>query len=226
MVVQESFEISNEFEEGDWEILFHVHAEAFKNDELIRPLYPGGLGKANREANLARFRTGLFEGPIERLCAKVSYNGKPIAFVSSRVYRGKLGIIDDGDGKVAPSPPPVQLPQVDSKDRAWIEWYFNSGRELNRAMRELHIPLVYVQVLATHPDWQRHGAGTKLLEWIFEWMRKERTTRCALNTPKLTAETQFYQHRGFEAIDEHTYFDKKRFPERNKITQVVMVKDV
>ena len=54
------------------------------------------------------------------------------------------------------------------KDREWVEWIFNSLGERLRTVEEVQVPHVYVQVLATDPGWQRQGAATILLDWIWD----------------------------------------------------------
>lgn len=58
----------------------------------------------------------------------------------------------------------------------------------------------YLQLLATHPDWQRQGLGAHLMEVVFERADSEGIP-CYLETerPELVA---YYRHHGFEVRSE------------------------
>ena len=217
--------LSDQLEEKDFKPLFTIEIEAFKNDPVVPCLYPGGLDKDHIAANVELFKTVLTKGPREKLNVKASHGDVPIAFIHCRVYRGKHGMIDDGKGNIAPLPPPEKFPWIDEKNRAWIEWINHAGVERLRAIEELQMPLLYVQILSTDPKWQRHGLGTMLLEWVFKWMEKEGLTRCALDTNKQNVDSGFYQHRGFRIVEHRTFFDKERFPDKEKIVSYILVRD-
>jgi GNAT superfamily N-acetyltransferase len=61
-------------------------------------------------------------------------------------------------------------------------------------------PYWYLQLLATHPDWQRHGLGAQLMQVVFE-QADEQGIPCYLETerPELVA---YYRTFGFEVRSE------------------------
>ncbi len=63
-------------------------------------------------------------------------------------------------------------------------------------------PHWYLQLLATHPDWQRQGLGAHLMEVVFE-QADTAAVPCYLETerPELVA---YYRHHGFDVRSEWT----------------------
>ena len=220
----QQFMISQKFEEGDWDPLFVIDWNCFKSVPEFAVLSPGGLDLDHRAANVRRFKEGVFGGRVERLCAKVLSGEEIISYVSCRVYRGPSGIID---GDLAQPPPPIELPQIeDPGDREYYEWYWNRSAQVKRELRELQTPNIYIQSLCTDPAWQRHGAATMLLKWVFDYAEKERLYRLTLQASHFAVEIGFYEKFGFRVCNKHTFLDKDRFPDREGITVVTMVKDL
>jgi len=84
------------------------------------------------------------------------------------------------------------------------------------------VPHIYIQDLCTDLAWQGHGAASKLLQWIFEFGKKENIGSFVLQcSPK---NKTFYERFGFKAVRTHTYTDEKLFPGRIGPTIVYMVK--
>jgi ribosomal protein S18 acetylase RimI-like enzyme len=61
-------------------------------------------------------------------------------------------------------------------------------------------PHWYLNLLATHPDWQRQGLGGALMDVMFERADSEGLT-CYLET-ETPANVAYYRHHGFEIRSE------------------------
>lgn len=221
----QKFALSTIIEDKDWDPLYVINWKCFKDLPEIAAFSPGGLDPSRREANIRGFKYGAFGGLIERAYAKITEceSGDITSYVSCRVYRGSKGIID---GDLAKPPPPEKLPMVeDLKDREFFEWFWTKDRAEMRELKELHVPHVYVQAIATDPTWQRHGAATMLMQWVFEFAVKEKIRRCALQAAPATVKSGFYQKLGFHAVYTHTFVDDERFPGREGTTYVTMTRD-
>lgn len=220
------FILSDRFGAKDWDLVFVIDWKCFETSPEVAILSPGGLDLTRRAANVSGMKRGVFGGPAERAYAKVSdeISGDIVSFISCRVYRGALGIID---GEFAESPPPTQLPHIeDKKEQEFYEWYWTSNRAAMREMKEMQVPHVYIQALGTDPVWQRHGAATMLLKWVFEFAAKAKLGRCALQAAPFAVKTGFYEKFGFRVSNSHTFIDENRFPGREGITVVTMIKDI
>ena len=133
------FVFSTTIEEKDWDPLFVLQWHAFKDLPQIIAIQPGGLDPAEREANILGLKIGVFGGPVERAYGKLTEarSGNIIAFISCRVWRGPLGIID---GENAASPPAWKIPRIkDENEREFWEWYWTAS---SMAMREIKEMLV------------------------------------------------------------------------------------
>lgn len=131
--MESAFTLSTVIEEEDWDPIFVLQWHCFKDLPQISVFHPGGLDPAERKANIFGLKLGVFSGPVERAYAKLSdaRTGNITSFISCRVWRGPLGIID---GEYATPPPPVELPRVkDENEREFWECYWTSA---NKAMRE------------------------------------------------------------------------------------------
>lgn len=219
------FILSTTIEEKDWDELFVINWECFKNSPEIAVLSPGGLDLAHRANNTEGFRRGVFGGPIERTYAKISevQSQQITSFISARVYRGPKGAADCASGE---APPPVQLPFIQDKgDRAFYEWYWTSIREFSLRSKVLQVPLVMVQVLATDPKWQHQGAASMLVKWILEFTAKEKIGRIALQAGGQASLTEFYESFGFRVVERLSFTDDDHFPGRVGTPVVIMIKD-
>ncbi|KAI9745896.1 MAG: hypothetical protein M1818_000577 [Claussenomyces sp. TS43310] len=220
------FILDTAIEDKDWDELFVIDWKSFRNTPEIAALFPGGLDPTKRAANAEGLKRGVFGGPTERAYAKLSevQSGQVTAFISCRVYRGPKGIID---GLFAEEPPPVQLHFIqDEEDRAFSEWYWNRINDLMRSCKELQVPHIYIQALATDPEWHRQGAATMLIEWILDFAAKEKIGRCALQASPWPSSIGLYEKFGFRVIDEHTSIDEDRFPGRVGTPIKTMIKDL
>jgi len=140
VTMQSEFLLSTIIEDEDWDPLFVLQWHCFKDSPQIVALQPGGLDPAAREANILGLKIGVFGGPVERAFAKLTdtRSGDITSFISCRVWRGPLGIID---GEYATPPPPRRLPNIkDEKEREFWEWYWMN---FNMAMREIKEMQVY-----------------------------------------------------------------------------------
>ena len=223
----QQFFLSIEVEEEDWDPLFVVSYKAFEDQPEITALSPGGLSPESRQSNVQRFKKSSFGGADERCYAEIieRRSGDPIAYVSSRVLRVPRKDVDDNPAK---RPPPVELPQIkDREEREYYEWYWNAVRAALWDLEEAKVrPVVLIQSLATHPDWQRHGAGSMLMNWTLEWARKEKIGRCVLQASPMAVKTGFYEKFGFRAVKHHFFEDEERFPGRKGASLVSMVRDL
>jgi len=213
--------LSTQIEEQDYEPMFIFNWKCNKDIPEIAAFFPGGLELASREANVNGFKFGIFSGPIERACAKISLGGNIISFISCQVYRGSQGVLS------TEPPSPAKFPQIqDPDDRAYFEWYWSTSAMKMREMKEFQVPIIYVHVICTDPAWQRHGAATMLMNWYMEFAKKEGIQRCILNASQLATEIGFYERYGFHKTGVIEIVDEKRFPGRARTSAVVMVKDL
>lgn len=213
--------LSTQIEEDDYEPIFIFDWECFKVVPEIAALFPGGLDPASREANVNGLKFGVFGGPIERACAKITINDKIISFISCQVYRGPKGILStDPD-------PPLTLPGISNpEDRAFFEWYWSTYFDKVRANKEFQVPMVFVQVICTDPAWQRHGAAAMLMSWCMGFAKKEGIQRCILGASPFAAQIGIYEKYGFHRAGVIEVVDQEKFPGRIGTPQVVMVKDL
>ena len=220
------FALGTEIMEGEWKALFRVSCEAFKDQPEVLAFSPGGLDSEHRETNVRNFQATVFGGPTERCYAKItdSQSGDPIAFISSRVFRGPM--LNAGEAPRTLSR--LEMPYiVDAREREWYEWYWNSVRASMQELEEMRLrPIVFIQALATRPDWQGHGAASMLMNWTVEWARKEKIGRCALQASPVAVKTGFYEKFGFRAVKHHTFVDEEHFPGRQGTSIVSMIKDL
>ena len=73
--------------------------------------------------------------------------------------------------------------------------------------------------LATHPDYQRHGAGTRLLNWGLELAMREKKPITLFGSPM---STKLYAELGFRVLD---YVTVQVDGEEEKVSLCVMVYD-
>jgi GNAT superfamily N-acetyltransferase len=73
--------------------------------------------------------------------------------------------------------------------------------------------------LATHPDYQRHGAGTRLLNWGLELAMREKKPITLFGSPM---GTKLYAELGFRVLD---YVTVQVDGEEEKVSLCVMVYD-
>ena len=220
----QKFLLSSEFREEDWEPLFIMDWKCYKDLPKIACFFPGGLDSAYRESNVRGFKEGVFGGPAERLCAYLrdKKSGEIMAYISCRVYRGPLGLVD---GQFAPTPAPTKLPMIeDDKDREYWEWFWTEMRLSKRTVEELHVLVIEMQSLCTDPKWQRQGAAPMLLEWLFAFARKE-GLRVALQPGAFAINIGFYEKYRFRVVHRQTFTDQERFPGREAIEVPTMIRD-
>jgi GNAT superfamily N-acetyltransferase len=60
---------------------------------------------------------------------------------------------------------------------------------------------VHLMILATHPDYQRHGAGTRHCQWGMELAREKNSAVTLFSSPM---GTMLYTHLGFKMLDHVT----------------------
>ena len=220
------FILRNQIMQKELEPLFVIDWKCFKDSPEVVALFSGGLDPARRVANVGEFRRSVFGGPTERAFATISdtQNGDVISFISCRVYRGPMGIID---GDFAKPPPPISLPQIqDREDRAFWQWYWTSNRTLLRSFTKMQAPHIFIQGSATDPAWQRHGAATMLMQYIFDVTVKAKIGRCALQASLLAMSFGFYEKFGFHVIDRREFTDEARFPGKRGTPFITMVKNL
>ena len=212
----------------DWDQIFDMYWETFKATQETAVLSPGGLDPAFRAANVKEFKHRA-RGDLstsEIACATIVHvpTGDVVSFISFRLYRGPLGIINS---KLANPPAPIQFPQIlDSTDREYYEWFYTSKLTAWRAMKDRQVPHIWITWLFTDIRWRRHGAAKILLDWIFEFAAKAKVEKCMVQASGFAIQVGFYEKFGFHVLDQCTFVDEDRFPGRNGITVVTMSKDI
>lgn len=221
LIVMEELNLSTQIVERDYETIFILNWKCSKDTPEIAAFFSGGLELASREDNLNSLKFGVFGGPIERACAKISIHNDIISYISCRVYRGSQGILSTNQS------PPMKLPRVKNpKDRAFFEWYWSTYEEKVRETKDFQMPMVWVQTLCTDPVWQCHGAATMLMMWCMDFAKKEGLHRCVLCASPFAAEIGFYEKFGFRKTGLIELVNKTIFPTRMGTSEVVMVKDL
>lgn len=218
-----SFVLSKDLTDSDWDPLFVIDWNAFLNFPELKALSPGGLFHTHRANNVAAFKRSCFDGPTERIYAKITEaeSGEITSFISARVFRSPTGNDD------TPTRSPIKLPQIeDAADRAFYEWYWDRTLASIRGCGELHVPHVHIQVLATDPKWEGNGAGSMLMKWILEFTAKEKLGRCALQASPKAVGIGFYEKFGFRVVDKVDFIDEDKFPGRKGTSVVTMVTDL
>ena len=214
-----------DIKDEEWDPLFVWSFKGLTDQPAIAIRFPGGLDPAYRTANVGMLRQTLSSSSedIANVFAKDKVNGDIVAFIACRIYRGPLGIID---GELAQPPPPARLPQIqDDKDRRFYEQSLTTSQAITREIKELHVPLLYVQILATDPVRQRQGAASTLLQWATQFAVEAKLKRMALTASQFTVKIGFYEQFGFYVAHEHAFVDKEQFPDR-EIKSVWMIKDL
>ncbi|KAL9619718.1 MAG: hypothetical protein Q9160_005649 [Pyrenula sp. 1 TL-2023] len=189
----------------------------------VTSIQPYGLDPAHLPSSIQSFKTIVFGGPAERAttCIRDSSTDRIVSYISCRVYRDEKGVIG---GQFAQPPPKMQLPDLtDPTEREYWEWFWTELRSRIRAIDALHRPVVVIQVLATDPAWQRRGAASMLLDWLFSFAAEARL-RVAVKPASLTIQIGFYERFGFQICQEMTLVDNKRWPEREAVYAPMMIK--
>lgn len=213
--------LSTQIDEQDWDPLFVIHVKAFPTSPF-RNLTPGDLSPSHRAANVESFKKFSTTGPVERANAKISTDGKVIAFLTCAVYPGALGNIE---GSLAKPPPPTKLPMVeDEEERVYHEWLFARINDGLRGSEHMHVPHLYAEVLMTDPDWQGRGAGSMLVNWACDYAARKGLQRCTLMADEL--KVGFYGKLGFSTASREDIVDEEHFPKRKGFTQVIMTKEL
>jgi ribosomal protein S18 acetylase RimI-like enzyme len=152
---------------------------AFADDPVLRWLYPD-------DAEFAAGRGAVFRVPVLRWLA-----------------HGETWTTDDGVALAAWVPPGRPTVDVDvGPDTEQPEWRLERFDALRGAMTANTPPERhwYLNLLATHPDWQRQGLGGLLMGVMFERADRDGLA-CYLET-ETTANVAYYRHHGFEVRTE------------------------
>lgn len=116
---------------------------------------------------------------------------------------GSLWCTDDGVAMAGWFPP--GRPEIDVGEGPPIDhppWRLERFEAIGRAMDE-HTPPEphwYLNMLATHPDWQRQGLGAALMSVVFE-LADNLGVPCYLETETI-GNVAYYRHHGFEVRSE------------------------
>ncbi|HEY5663882.1 MAG TPA: GNAT family N-acetyltransferase [Ilumatobacter sp.] len=116
---------------------------------------------------------------------------------------GSLWCTDDGVAMAGWQPP--GRPEVEPDRRPAIDhppWRLERFAAIGEAFAQ-HTPAEahwYLNMLATHPDWQRQGLGAALMAVVFE-QADSQGLACYLET-QTPANVAYYRHHGFEVRSE------------------------
>jgi ribosomal protein S18 acetylase RimI-like enzyme len=152
---------------------------AFSHDPVLRWLYPD-------DAEFEADRGGVFRIPMMRWLAHVeTWTTDDAVAVAAWVPPGRPEI-DVDIGPTAEQP-------------AWRLERFDALRGVMTANTPSE-PHWYLNLLATHPDWQRQGLGGALMGVMFERADADGLA-CYLET-ETPANVAYYRHHGFEVRGE------------------------
>ena len=206
-----SLELSTTIHDSEWNSLFLLNWTCFSPDPSMAAFSPGGVDPTYCNLNVENFCRRTFGGPIERLYAVVrNQNDKDLpfaSFISARVYRGTKGVLE---GNPLGASLKVELPRgppEEDKQQAYYERHWTWVSEERMKMEVFWRPHVYVQRLCTHPRFRRRGLGTRLLEWVVDFVRREDLERIVLLASAEAIRSGFYEHLGFRVEDRRTYVD-------------------
>jgi ribosomal protein S18 acetylase RimI-like enzyme len=104
-------------------------------------------------------------------------------------------------GWVPPGRPEVEMPD-DAPQIEHPEWRLERFKALG-ALMDANTPAEphwYLNLLATHPDWQRQGLGAELMGVVFE-IADEAGLPCYLETERVEL-VAYYRHHGFDVRSE------------------------
>jgi hypothetical protein len=131
-----AFVVSDKIEQQDYAALFEIQYLAFADEPAILALYPGGLDPESYTKNVARFKEGLgFTDPHVAAAKATDKNGQICAFLVVRLF--------DSNPFSGTDPSDIHLPEVDEKDRPWLEWLFNRKNDRKWGVKELQEPSSY-----------------------------------------------------------------------------------
>jgi GNAT superfamily N-acetyltransferase len=102
-------------------------------------------------------------------------------------------------GWIPPGRPDVEMPPVEREHPPWRLERFAAIRQLMAAHTPVE-PHWYLNMLATHPDWQRQGLGASLLQPAFD-IADDMGVPCYLETETIE-NVAYYRHHGFEVRTE------------------------
>jgi ribosomal protein S18 acetylase RimI-like enzyme len=126
-----------------------------------------------------------------------------IAFMSQRWQAtDSQWCTDDGAAMAGWIPPGRPVVDVEQPAIEHPPWRLERFAAIGAAMAE-HTPPDshwYLNMLATHPDWQRQGLGAALMGAVFETADAARLA-CYLETETL-ANVAYYRHHGFDVRSE------------------------
>ncbi len=126
-----------------------------------------------------------------------------IAFMSRRWQAtDSQWCTDDGVAMAGWAPPGRPEVEVDPPDIDHPPWRLERFGAVGAAMAE-HTPPGphwYLNMLATHPDWQRQGLGQALMSVVFE-LADDESVPCYLET-ETAANVAYYRHHGFDVRSE------------------------
>lgn len=131
-------------------------------------------------------------------------NPRLVEFLAGRwLAHRSLWCTDDGVAMAGWVPP--GRPEVDAGPAPEVDhpaWRLERFEAIGSAFAE-HTPSErhwYLNMLATHPDWQRQGLGAALMGVVFERAR-EAGLPCYLETESLE-NVAYYRHHGFDVRSE------------------------
>jgi ribosomal protein S18 acetylase RimI-like enzyme len=166
------------------------------------------LATAHDIGRLARSATRAFEDdPVMRWFFPgddyVELNTELVAYMCRRWQAaGSLWCTDDGVAMAGWSPPGRPEVEVDPPAIEHPDWRLARFGALRAALTE-HTPAElhwYLNMLATHPDWQRQGIGGELMGVVFERADDEGLP-CYLET-ETVANVAYYRKHGFDVRSE------------------------
>jgi len=153
---------------------------AFADDPVMRWLFPD-------DDEYEKDHQQMFGGIIRRWLATDSlYCTDDVTAMAGWVPPGRPEFAADDSEPVSEHP----------------EWRRNRFAAIGEAM-EANTPAEphwYLNMLATHPDWQRQGLGAALMQTVFE-IAGDQGLPCYLETETLE-NVAYYRHHGFEVQSE------------------------
>ncbi|KAI5863131.1 acyl-CoA N-acyltransferase [Durotheca rogersii] len=140
---------------ADIEPVYDVYFEAFKDEPILKFLYPRGVDrKAHTEAMAQWWGHDRISYTIKCLNADT---GKIVGMATWDVFHRP----GEGNGWERPA----GIPWLEGKEKERAEGVLNGMWDMREKLFGARHKYIYLSVIAVHPEHQRQGVGRRLMQW-------------------------------------------------------------